>query len=155
MNKKFGRLEDGKLVLTKLPIRVGNTDYITTNPTKLLELGQKEIVYTAQPQSDEGTYTAGWKETDTQIVQEWSLVPYTEAELEKSYGIEIVKSIRKNYDMSTELAILRKYLAYGDLYKAEFDAYNECVERCKEQAHKKIYKKEYTRPAINNKRDTE
>ena len=65
-----------------------------------------------------------WSETGTQIVREWTFVPYTDEELHKMYQQTVVKYIREKYTVNDENEILREYLAYGESKKADFDEYN-------------------------------
>lgn len=133
MSVKFGHLVDGRLVIPKLPIRHNDMDYFTSDPEIMLTLGQKEVVYNARPEtSDKGVYISKFKETDTQLVQGWTFVPYTEEQLRTKYKNKSVKHIRENYSVNDEIKILREYLAYPNSTeaKAAFDAYNAYVEEC-------------------------
>jgi hypothetical protein len=84
MNKKFGKLANGSII--PAPDTLYYDGYYRLNPSEevLLAAGQKEIVYNAKPEATvKGAYIAKYVETDTQIVQEWTFVPYKEAELHK------------------------------------------------------------------------
>lgn len=72
---KFGKLENGRLIRFKNPLRTETKDIFTNDPVLLLLYGWKEIVYTA-PEEREGYYpVAHWEETDTQIIQTWTYEP--------------------------------------------------------------------------------
>jgi hypothetical protein len=141
-NTRFGHLVDGELVIPSLPIKHNNKDYFTQNPTLMLELGQKEIIYTTEPEvTAKGSYLSEYTETDTQIIQVWTFVPYTGEQLRKEYETRTVKYIRGNYSVDDENKILREYLAYPDNIEAKeaFNVYNTAIEECKKKAYADVY----------------
>lgn len=62
-----------------------------------------------------------------------------ETEKKRAYQSLAVAYIRERYTADDENKIIREYLAGAG--SAEFDAYNNYVEKCKERAHDEIYKK--------------
>ena len=141
-NIHFGHLVNGELVIPKLPIRYNNKDYFTQNPETLLSIGQKEIIYTAEPEiTAKGHYTPTYTETDTQIFQHWTFIPYTEEQLQKEYEIRTKKYIHELYSNDDENKILREYLAYPDNAntKEKFFSYNATIEECKQKAYMEVY----------------
>lgn len=59
--------------------------------------------------------------------------------LKKQYEEMSVIKIRMQYTETDEYKILREYLAKKDGSEAQFNKYNDYVERCKEEAHNEIY----------------
>lgn len=135
----FGHLENGKLIKTKFPIIIDGKHIFATESSTLLKAGEKEIVYTQKPNKTGCRYSPKWEETATQIIRVWNEEVVSEAELRKRYENLVNIYVRKKYSISKESSILRKYLAYGDVAKSEFDIYNAYVETCKEEAYKIIY----------------
>lgn len=69
---KFGKLENGRLIHFKNPIRTETKDIFTNDPVLLLQYGWKEIVYT-EPEEREGFYPVShWEETETKIIETWT-----------------------------------------------------------------------------------
>ena len=139
--KQFGKIINQELQKPSYPIRHNDKDYFTIDPSVMLELGWKELVYTPKPVSTEGQYIFHWEETNNQLIQVWELIEYSEEEKERLYEIEVNKNIREKYDINEEFAILRKYLFDKEAYKKDFDEYNSRVEECKNRARKKVYGK--------------
>lgn len=139
--KQFGKIVNRELQKPSYPIKHNDRDYFTTDPQLMLELGWKELVYTQRPISTEGQYIFHWEETDTQLIQTWELIQYSEEEQKKLYEIEVSKNIKEKYSLNDEIAILRKYIIDKETYQNEFNEYNSYVEQSKQKARKKIYKK--------------
>lgn len=139
--KQFGKIVNKELQKPSYPIKHNDRDYFTTDPQLMLELGWKELVYTQKPISTEGQYIFHWEETDTQLIQTWELIEYSEEEKRKMYEIEVGQRIREQYSINEEFAILRKYLIDRDNHTEEFKKYNSYVEQSKDKARKKYYKK--------------
>lgn len=96
----YAKLENG--YLRSAPKTVQWQGYTVNNPSadKLAELGYKPVVYTDMPtDAPEGKhYESGWIETDTEIVQTWSLadVPvYPEPELSADEALNIIMGVVK------------------------------------------------------------
>lgn len=137
---RFGHRENGRVVYAAQPVTIDGRDYFTDDASLMLEAGEKEIVETAPPAARaDGVYMPSWSETGTQIVREWTFVPYTDEELHKMYQQTVVKYIREKYTVNDENEILREYLAYGESKKSDFDEYNVYVESCKTRAYGEIY----------------
>lgn len=72
---KFGKLENGRLIRFKNPLRTEDKDIFTNDPELLLQYGWKEVVNTT-PEERQGYYPVQhWEETDTQILQTWTYEP--------------------------------------------------------------------------------
>ena len=72
---RFGKLENGRLIRFKNPLRVDGKDIFTNDPVLLLAYGWKEVIFT-NPEEREGYYhVQHWEETDTQIIQVWTYEP--------------------------------------------------------------------------------
>lgn len=141
-NTRFGHLVDGKLVVPRLPIKYNGMAYFTSKPKIMLSIGQKEIIYATEPEATaKGLYVSEYTETDTQIIQVWTFVPYTEEQLRKEYETRTIKYIREIYSSDDENKILREYLAYPDRTEAkeEFVTYNTTIEECKQKARTEVY----------------
>lgn len=136
---KFGHLLNGKVVLAKSPIVYEGRTYFTADPAVMLSLGEKEVVYTAAPAADKGKYKSVWRETDTQLIQEWEFAEYTEEQLKELYKKRTVQYIREKYSINQEFAILREYMTFGESCKEVFDEYSNFVESCKARAYAEIY----------------
>ena len=137
---KFGHLEKGKLVVAKMPIVKDNKTYFTSDPEVLLTLGEKEVVYSQAPEAtNKGRYQSTWKETDTQIIQEWEYIAYPDYQLKDIYKRQTVKYIREKYSSNQEFAILREYMVDQETNKEAFEEYSAHVEACKVRAHEEIY----------------
>lgn len=75
MAVKFGKLENGRLIRFKNPLRMETKDIFTNDPVLLLQYGWKETVHTV-PEEREGHYPVPhWEETDTRIIQAWDYEP--------------------------------------------------------------------------------
>ena len=66
----YGKLVNGALRGASRPLKTGQGDVFTNDPTVYLENGYKEVVTTEYP-SDGKYYVTSWSETDTQIIQVW------------------------------------------------------------------------------------
>ena len=140
---RFGHIENGRIIYTRLPITIDGRDYFTDDASLMREAGEKEIIETEPPTPRaDGTYTPSWRETETQIVREWTFMPYTEEEIKNVYRKLVVEYIREKYTANDENEILREYLAYGDARKADFNEYNIYVEACKTRAYQEVYDKD-------------
>lgn len=139
----FGHLDENKrIIMAKLPITIGDRVYFTEDPDLMLQAGEKRIIYTTKPteeQEKKGRYVLTWEEGETEITQVWNYVEYNEAELKAQYISLCNKKIRSIYSQSDEDKINRKYLAYGDQYKAKFEEYNNNVEKCLDEAYMEVY----------------
>ena len=138
---QFGHLENNKLIPAKQHITIGDRDYFTCDPELMLQAGEKEVITSEKPIEERlnGKYILSYEETDTQIIQTWSFIEYTEDELLTHYRNLTVKYIREKYSINEENQVIREYLAYGEEYKPAFDEYNTYVEACKVRAHAEIY----------------
>lgn len=137
---KFGHIDNGKLVFAKFPVKIGERDYFTNDASLMLQAGEKEIVETEKPADrSDGTYTASWSESETQITRVWTFQAYTEETLHEIYRQKVVEYIREKYTENDENEILREYLADGQTYKTKFYEYNSYVESCKTRAEISVY----------------
>lgn len=137
----FGHLKDNKFIHATMPITINDRDYFTDDPELMLQAGEKELVITERPTEakQSGKYVLSYKETDTQIIQVWNFIKYTEEELHTRYQNLSIKYIHEKYSANDENKVIREYLAYGEEYKPAFDEYNTYVEDCKARAHAEIY----------------
>ena len=137
---QFGHLENGRVIPAEKPITVEGRDYFTEDAALMLAAGEKEIVETEAPAPRaDGVFLSSWRETDTQIIREWTFSPYPEEARKAHYESLVVRYIRECYSANDENEILREFLAYGETHKASFDEYNTYVESCKTRAHQEIY----------------
>lgn len=137
----FGHLKDNNFIQATMPITINDRDYFTDDPELMLQAGEKELVVTERPTKvkQNGKYVLSYEETDTQIIQVWNFVEYTEEELHTRYQNLSIKYIREKYSVNDESKVIREYLAYGEEYKPAFDEYNTYVEDCKAKAYSEIY----------------
>lgn len=71
MNRKFGKLENGKLVFAPSVITDGDKQIITTDASVYLQYGYKQIVREPYPQG-EIAYAKHYVENDTTITISWT-----------------------------------------------------------------------------------
>jgi hypothetical protein len=138
----FGHLLNNRIIPATQPIRINDRDYFTNDPSLMLEAGEKEIIRTEKPINDniKGKYIRYYEETDTQIIQKWNFVEYTDDELLYKYHNLTVKYIREKYSINEENKVIREFLAYNtDEYRNIFNEYNSYVEECKKRAHTETY----------------
>ena len=135
-----GKLINGEVVYTTLPVRINGRDHYTNDPELLLRAGEKEIVDVPMPDDGE-KYIHSWTENDTQIIGSWTAAKYTEAEKREIYVDKVNTYIREQYTQEQENKIVRERLAYpdSDEIAVEFSAYNSFVESCKSMAHTEVY----------------
>lgn len=71
----FAKIIDGSLSFAPRTVRVGG-NWIGNPPADVLvDLGYKPVVYTDPPQTEPGYIAVpGWEETETEIVQTWTIV---------------------------------------------------------------------------------
>lgn len=82
---KFGKLDNGRLIRFRNPLRTDGKDIFTNDPVLLLRYGWKEIVYT-EPEEREGFYPVrNWDETDTQIIETWTYEPIPDEPTSEDY----------------------------------------------------------------------
>ena len=73
MNRKFGKLENGKLVFAPSVIIDGDKQIISNDAEIYLQYGYKEIVYEPSPSPLSGiVYTSQYIESDTTITISWT-----------------------------------------------------------------------------------
>lgn len=70
MNKKYGKLENDKIVYAPNVLIDGERQTFTNDANVYLKYGWKEIVPSSCP-DDGKEYTLAFEETDTQILYKW------------------------------------------------------------------------------------
>lgn len=91
----YAKLKDGDLEYAPRAVTIGQTHYNPTPVSWLSEHGYKPLRYTDAPEQDGFYAEPSWTETETEIVQEWTLVPvpetdgYTEEELQEKSNAEL------------------------------------------------------------------
>ena len=135
-----GKLINGEIIYTTLPVRIDDRDYYTNDPELLLRAGEKEIVDVPMP-DDGGKHNHSWAENDTRIIGSWIASEYTEAEKREIYVAKVNEYIREQYTQEQENKIVRERIAYPDSEEIadEFSTYNSFVEDCKARAHAEVY----------------
>ena len=72
----YGKLINNELHVLRLPIKADGEDIFTNDPVVLLRYGYKEVIFTDPPECEEGYYAeSAWDETETTIIQRWTVVP--------------------------------------------------------------------------------
>lgn len=94
----YAKLQNG--MLRSAPKTVTWNGCTVNNPSaeKLMELGYKPVVYTDMPENTtEGKhYESGWTDTESEIVQTWTLVDdpvYPEPELSSDEALNIIMGV--------------------------------------------------------------
>ena len=72
MNTRFGKIENGKLILAPSVIIDGEKQIITTDASVYLQYGYKQIVREPYPQGTEIVYKENYVENDTTITISWA-----------------------------------------------------------------------------------
>ena len=73
INKTYGKLVDGELVLAPKNITIGNVTYKPATEAAYIQAGYKEVAYAPYP-TDGNEYQSTYKEMKKQIAQIWKLV---------------------------------------------------------------------------------
>jgi hypothetical protein len=73
--KKYGKLIDGQIQHAPSKIEEDGMWIIPPSEQQLIALGYKELITSPPPTAPEGYYYefSGWEETETQIIQVWTL----------------------------------------------------------------------------------
>ena len=94
----YAKLQNGMLI--RAPSTVKWHGCMVNNPSaeKLMELGYKPVVYTDMPTDAETGkhYESTWEETETEIVQTWTLADdpeYPEPELSSDEALNIIMGV--------------------------------------------------------------
>lgn len=67
----YGKIENRKLKILKMPLKIDGKDVFTTNESIIKENGYKPIEFT-EPIEKDGFYpVATYEETETEILQKW------------------------------------------------------------------------------------
>ena len=83
---RFGKLENGNLILFKPPIKTGTKDIFTNDPDILLEYGYKIVELTAHETIDGKYPVPYWDENETSIIQKWNYEDIESGEEELTNG---------------------------------------------------------------------
>lgn len=117
MSQKLAKLIDGTLMYHGVnnPILLDNGKTLLTTDENVMRLhGYKEVVYT-EPLPEEG-YIVGdfvWEETETQIIQRWNYIEYTEPIEEKSELETRVDDMDDTISMLTECILEMSSVIYA------------------------------------------
>lgn len=84
----YGKLIDGKLRGAPMPLKTGQGDVFTNNPSIYLANGYKPIILMEYP-SDGKSYIDSWTETESEITQIWIEQPQTD-EIPDSEALSII-----------------------------------------------------------------
>lgn len=71
----YAKLKNSELIYTPPVVKIGRTNYIPAPASWLEENGYKPVRYTEAPTEDGKYAVSHWVEMETEIVQEWELVP--------------------------------------------------------------------------------
>ena len=108
---RYGKLIDGNIVYA--PRKLRGDEYTVYNPTEeqLTEAGYKPVTYTDAPVVEPGYIAVpGWTETETEIVQTWTveLAPVTEEDALVRYSNELTGENDQTLEEATETLIKQK-----------------------------------------------
>lgn len=91
----YAKFINSELVFAPRTVTIGQTHYNPTPISWIKENGYKPIRYTDAPEQNGYYAEPRWTETETEIVQEWTLVPvpetdgYAEEELQEKSNAEL------------------------------------------------------------------
>ena len=71
---RYATLTNGRITYAPKKIKYNGCTVMNPSADKLLELGYLPVEYTDAPEAPEGHYyVSGWEQTDSAIVQTWTL----------------------------------------------------------------------------------
>lgn len=71
----YAKLENSELIYAPPVVKIGRTNYIPPPASWLEENGYKPVHYTEEPTEDGKYAVSHWAETESEIMQEWELIP--------------------------------------------------------------------------------
>lgn len=107
----YAKLIDGVISYSPNPIFIGEHWVGNPTPEMLIAEGYKPVIYTNPPETQPGYIaTPDWAETETEIVQVWTveLAPVTEDEALVRYSNELTGAHDETIEEATETLIKLK-----------------------------------------------
>lgn len=72
----YAKLIDGVISYAPKHIAIGDNNIWNASAEQMLSVGYKLVVFSDTPEAPEGFYyELGWDETETEIIQTWTLTP--------------------------------------------------------------------------------